>query len=642
MLVSIVDVFKSPYAKIIPIQLGNVVLKDSFWKPRIEKLIRTSLPLQYEYLEKTGRVDNLRAVAGKEVKGCLGLGWFNDSDVYKWIEAAAYALNYVQDPDLLNKITSLSKIVEEAQEADGYLNTYVKLKNKKRWENLAWSHELYCAGHLIQAGIAVKRVLQDLILYNVAKKFADLIANTFDWDKLETSDGHPEVEMALVELYRESEDRAYLDAARFFIDVRGYGKVARQVPEKNRPVNPVYLVDHAPIKYMEDFAGSHAVRALYFFGGATDLYLEIGDQELWDALKRLWVKTTMKMYITGGLGSRYEGESFGEDYELPNYRAYSETCAAVAGVMWAWRMFLASGDPEYMDTLETILYNAALAGISIDGSKYFYVNPLADYYAKYERQPWFECACCPPNIARLITWVPSIAYSFSKNVPKIWVNLFIESEAKFNLLGNTVKIYVETKYPWDGYVSVKVYPANGDEVSIAIRIPKWARGAKVKLNNDIVDATPGKYFEVSKSWNFGETIKVYIPMKPRFIEAHPWIESNYGRTAIVRGPIVYCVEQVDNKDFDINNLVVDVNSANLREEYREDILDGVTIIKGEGYDTNAREWGSTLYRDLDEVPTKYVRRVSFTAIPYYAWNNRGPTKMSIWLKKRLLHYSNDE
>jgi DUF1680 family protein len=632
----VINVRDSPYAKLMPLSLNNVVVKDSFWRPRIVNLIDKTLPLQYEFLEKTGRLDNFRVAAGKKSGGFTGL-WFNDSDVYKWVEATAYALVHRWSGDLYEKLANVIKDVADAQESDGYINTFIKLRGLKRWENLAWSHELYCGGHLIQAAIAARRSLNDTVLFSVAKKFGDLIVETFGYDenKLKTSDGHPEIEIALVELYRETRDRRYLDLANFFIDIRGRGYVTQTNKNELFRMNPVYLVDHEHIKMISDFAGSHAVRALYFFTGATDLYLETGDQELLNSLKRLWGKALRKMYITGGFGSRYEGEAFGEDYELPNDRAYSETCASVAGVMWAWRMFLATEDAEYVDILEKILYNAALAGISFDGTKYFYVNPLADYFGKHERQPWYECACCPPNIARLIAYMPSIIYSISKKEPKIWVNLFVGSEADIDLQGNKVKIAMDTNYPWNSRVVVKVNPEKIDEISLMIRIPRWATDTKIRVVDKVFEPRTGTYFELSRRWDTGDTIEIDIPMKPIFIKANPMIEANWGKAAIVRGPFVYAIEQIDNKDFNINNIVIKPDEVNLREKYDPQLFNGVVTIEGDAYIIDYKE--DELYHQYQNKD-KYVKlgkKVTFKTIPYHLWNNRGKTKMYVWFKSLI-------
>ncbi len=637
----VIDTRGSPYARLAPAPLNRVIINDMFWKPRIDSLIDKTLPLQYEFLEKTGRLDNFRTAGGKKGGAFIGL-WFNDSDVYKWVEASAYALVQRWSRDLYEKLLNVVKDISDAQESDGYINTYVQLQKIDRWANLAWSHELYCGGHLIQAAIAIKRSLSNEVLFNTAIRFSNLLLETFGYGekKLKTSDGHPEIELALVELYRETGRKDYLELAKFFIDIRGRGYVANtnklgELYPMLR-VSPVHIVDHAPIREMSDFAGSHAVRALYFFSGVADLYLEIGDLALWDALERLWNKAMKKIYITGGLGSRHDGESFGEDYELPNERSYSETCASVAWVMWAWRMFLASGVSTYMDAAERTLYNAALAGISIDGTRYFYVNPLADYHGKYLRQPWYDCACCPTNIIRLLSYIPSLIYSISRSRPEIWVNLFIGNKAEIDLHGNRVRVDMETNYPWDGKVVLKISPEKVDEFSLMIRIPEWADTARAKIRGKAIEAKPGSYLEIAGKWDVEELVELEIPLRPRLITAHPWIEADYGKLAIARGPLIYALEEIDNK-FDIRNLVVRPEEINLREVHEPKLLDGIVAIEGEGYVVNEDElYSGKLYREYSGYRGKQAvleNRVIFRAIPYYAWNNRGRTRMGIWIKR---------
>jgi len=637
--VYVVDTSRSPYALLVPATLDNVKIRDTFWKPRLDLLVKNTLPSQYKFIEETGRLDNFRIASGKKKDNYKGFFWFNDSDVYKWIEASAYAIVYKPSDELKKMIDEVIKEVIDAQQEDGYINTFITINKMERWKELAWSHELYCAGHLFQAAVAVKRALNRTDLYASALKFADLINNTFgpEENKLKLADGHPEVEMALVELYRESGRREYLELADFFINIRGYGKIAKAHSIRLWRFNPEYLVDHKPLKELDDIVGSHAVRALYLFAGATDVYLEKGDRELWHALKRLWTKViSRKMYVTGGFGSRYEGESFGEDYELPNARAYSETCAAVAGILWAWRMFLATGDAKYMDIIEWVLYNAALAGISLDGKRYFYVNPLEDN-GKHVRQPWFECACCPPNIARLLAYLPSLIYSVSKDSDKIWINLFVASDVSFKLSNNNVKLSVDTKYPWDGNVTITVFPEKTDEFSIMIRIPEWASGAKVKVGNEEATLSEtGKYVEIKRTWNAGDTIKLFIPMKIRFLVSHPLVTNNYAKVAIKRGPLVYCAESIDNHGIDPRELVIDLDSQDLKAEWREDLLGGIVVIRGRGYAQTDKIFGAHLYKDYREIRQNLIssKEIVFTLIPYYAWNNRGANPMAVWIKTR--------
>ena len=627
----VINTSKSPYAPLVPVALNNVKIRDTFWKPRLELLIKSTLPTQYKLIEETGRLDNFRVASGKKKGSYKGSFWFNDSDVYKWIEASAYAIVYQPSDELKEMIDKAIKEIIDAQQDDGYINTYVTINKMERWKDLAWSHELYCAGHLFQAAVAVKRALDRTDLYDSALKFADLLYDTFGMNenKLKLADGHPEVEMALVELYRESEKKEYLELADFFINIRGYGKIAKARH------NPIYLVDHKPLKELDDIVGSHAVRALYLFAGATDVYLEKGDRELWQALERLLTRIiSRKMYVTGGFGSRHEGESFGEDYELPNDRAYSETCAAVAGILWVWRMFLATGNAKYMDIIEWVLYNAALASISLDGKRYFYVNPLEDS-GKHTRQPWFECACCPPNIARLLAYLPSLIYSISKDSDKIWINLFVANEASLRLSNNDVKLLVDTKYPWDGDVTITVFPNKTDEFSIMVRIPSWASKAKVKINNEEMTVNKtGKYVEIKRTWSAGDIIKLFIPMEIKLLVSHPLVTNNYSKVAVRRGPLIYCAEGVDNPGIDPREIIIDLDSADFKAKWYGDLLGGVVVIKGRGYVQNSKVFENNLYKEYKEVGRNLVshKEIVFTLIPYYAWNNRGANPMTVWIK----------
>ncbi|MEM3967226.1 MAG: glycoside hydrolase family 127 protein [Ignisphaera sp.] len=634
----VIDVSRSSYAIVEPLPIDRVIVDDSFWRPRLEKLVKITLPLQFLKIQETGRLENFRMASGR-VKGEFKGLWFNDSDVYKWIEASAYALAYRWSEELYKMVNTAIDEIISAQQPDGYINTYITVNGLKRWVDLAWSHELYCAGHLIQAAIAVRRSLKKNDLYVASLKFADLISDTFGWEegKLKTSDGHPEIEMALVELYRECNRGKYLDLAEFFIDIRGRGYVTKTLTLRQFFLpSPEYLVDHKPIRELDDIAGGHAVRALYYMAGVADVYIEKGDSKLWSALKSLWRKvTSRKMYITYGFGSRYEGEAFGEDYELPNERAYSETCASVAGAMWAWRMFLASGDPKYVEVLESILYNSALAGISLDGTRYFYVNPLADYYGKHQRMPWFECACCPPNIARLLAYLPSMIYSFSKIDKGIMVNLFIGSRAVFEVNGNRIAITMDTMYPWYGKVFIRMEPERVDEIPVMIRIPSWVEEHEILVNGKEFRGEPGRYIKLVKSWDRGDKIVIEFKMRPRFIQSHPYVEANYGRVAIKRGPIVYCIEGIDNREFDVRDLIIDPSTANLNEVFREDVLNGVVLVEGEGYVNEDMYHGDKLYYELDVESVPKAKKVKFIAIPYYAWNNRGATQMAVWIRSRI-------
>ncbi|MEM2822812.1 MAG: glycoside hydrolase family 127 protein [Thermofilaceae archaeon] len=615
----VIDTSKSPYAKLEPVPLGRVRLMDGFWAPRLRKLIDATLPSQYELLEETGRIDNFRRAAGK-IKGPFRGLVFNDSDVYKWVEAAQWALAYEHDARLKGLVDRAVAEIIAAQDEDGYLNTFFTFERKgERWTNLRDLHEMYCAGHLFQAAVARSRTTGEMDLLDAAVRFADHIYEVFGPGRREAVDGHPEVEMALVELYREVGEHRYLELAQLLIERRGRGLIG----------GSPYHLDHVPFKQMTEITG-HAVRALYLCCGATDVYMENGDVDLLRALERLWEDlVTRKMYVTGGVGSRYEGEAIGEAYELPNERAYAETCAAVANVMWNWRMLLATGEARFADVMELALYNGALAGISLSGDLYFYVNPLADR-GRHRRQRWFECACCPPNIARLIAYVPGMLYA--KTRMGIYTVLYAASRATIELDGGSVELIERTNYPWDGQVDIEVRPRGVDEFSLFVRIPGWTRAAKVEVNGERLEPVrPGTFLEVKRRWREGDRVALRFEMGPYFLVSHPWVTYNTCRCAIKYGPLVYCLEQADNSH-DVWNLAL--VPGEMKVEWRPDLLGGVAVVRGRALALDAGGWEKRLYARLGEVEER-AREVEFTAVPYYAWANREPGPMQVWV--RLAH-----
>lgn len=613
-----VDTSKSPYAKLRPVPIENVVLKEGFWAERMKKLKEVTIPSQYELLESTGRLFNFRRAAGKEAGGFQGLV-FNDSDVYKWVEAVGFLLASGFDEKLHSLVEKVVNDICAAQDDDGYLNTFFTFENKaQRWTNLRVMHELYCAGHLMQAAVALRRATGDEKLFNTAVRFANHILRVFGPDGRPGTPGHPEIEMAMVELYRETGDHRFLKMAKAFIDNRGKGILG----------GDVNLIDHKPFGQLDEIVG-HAVRSLYLNCGATDLYMETGDREIWDTLERLWSNMVKcKMYVTGGVGSRYDGEAFGFNYELPNVQAYAETCAAIANFMWNWRMFLARGEARFVDLMELTLYNGILAGISLDGKEYFYVNPLADR-GSHRRQKWFECACCPPNISRLLASLPGYFYSLSEN--GIWVNLYDQSIASIRFKNETITILQNTEYPWSGEVVITLNLKRDLDFDLNLRIPNWSEKTEVRINglNVNEDLRPGTYLNLHKTWKDGDEIRILFGIQVRKIFCNPHVYENLGRVALIRGPIVYCLEGVDNKDFDVWHLSIPVDTT-LEEEWVPLLLDGIIVIKGEGYVLDSDWPQDYLYRPLSS--SLKTRKVKFTAIPYYVWANREPSPMSVWIR----------
>ncbi len=621
----VVDTSRSPHARLRPVPLTAVTLADGFWAPRRRVNREITLPSQYRLLEETGRIDNFRRAAGKVDVPFQGR-YYNDSDVYKWLEAVAWTLATGADPALAEMAGTVSAEIAGAQRPDGYLNTYfVRERAAERWTNLRDMHELYCAGHLIQAAIAHHRATGDDRLLRVACRLADHICDHFgpleERERAGTS-GHPEIEMALVELARETGEPRYREQALFFLDARGQGLIGGRA----------YHQDHEPFRELERMAG-HAVRAVYLNAGATDLYAETGEADLRHVLDRLWRNMTARqMYVSGSIGSRYEGEAFGRDYELPNERAYAETCAAIGNVMWSWRLLALAGDARYADVLETALYNGVLPGLSLDGESYFYQNPLADD-GTHRRQPWFGCACCPPNITRLLASLPGYFYSCSD--AGLWVHLYAQGAAHIPLPdGRTVGLTQHTRYPWDGEVVIEI--EGKGTFSLWLRIPGWCEeGATLEINGQPFTGllTPGSYAEVRRAWRPGDVVRLNLPMPVRRVACHPYVTENAGRVALTRGPLLYCVEQADNSGLDPRDIVLPAD-ANFTAEFRPDLLGGVVVLRGQAKvvpPDNA--WTHHLYRTaLPCSEREQGQPVEATAIPYYAWANREPGPMQVWLR----------
>ncbi len=625
----VVDTSGRPQTFLRPIPLTSVRISDGFWESRRRINREQTLPSQYEHIEETGRLDNFRRASGKIEVPFRGL-YFNDSDVYKWLEAASWSLANDPAPGLERMVDAAITEIADAQESDGYLNTYFTFERaNERWTDFDL-HEMYCAGHLIQAAVAHFRATGTRSLLDVAIRFADHICDLFgpeEQGKRPAVDGHEEVEMALVELFRVTGDQRFLRQARFFVDARGHGLLG----DPYGRFDPSYSQDHKPFREQDEVVG-HAVRALYLYCGAADVYAETGDPGLLEALERLWGNmTTKRMYVSGGLGSRYEGEAFGEDYELPNGRAYTETCAAIAGVMWNWRMLLVSGEARYADLMEHTLYNAVLPGLSLDGRRYFYQNPLAAD-GTHRRQPWFGCACCPPNVARLLASLPGYFYGVSNGA--LWVHLYAEGAATIDLGDRSVRITQRTNYPWSGNVEIEV-GSEGD-FGLMLRVPSWCELAyTVEVNGEAVDVplSPGSYAEIRRNWRTGDKVHLKLQMPVRFVECHPHVTENAGCVALMRGPLLYCVEQADHPDLDPRDLVVSAGPMP-SVSFEPDLLGGVTalIVRAEAVAPEPA-WENRLYRTVSDHPEDLrAEAVELKAVPYYAWANREPGAMHVWLR----------
>ncbi len=610
----VVNTSRSPWARLCPVPSAQVKLEDSFWAPRLRKNHEVSLPNQYEHLERTGRLDNLR-IAACWKEGTYRGPFYNDSDVYKWAEAAAWSLIHHPDPELEARLDAVIELIAAAQQPDGYLNSYFMFQREaQRWTNLRDCHELYCGGHLIQAAIAHARATGKASLLGVAQRWAEHICQRFGPEREPGTSGHPEVEMALVELFRETGDRRYLDLCAFFCDQRGRGIIDGMKLRQ----------DHLPVREQREVVG-HAVRQLYLAAGLADLYAETGDQSLRDVLEDLWRSLTeRRMYVTGGAGSRYSGEAFGEDYELPNRRAYCETCAAVANVMFNFRMLLLTGEARFADVLELALYNAVLSGWALNGVDYFYCNPLESRGEHRRTQAmWDATACCPPNVARLVASLPGYFYCTSEE--GVWLNLFGASTAELTVNDTPVAITQRTDYPWSGEIEISVAPAQPCSFSLFVRIPGWARSAVL----DAEEVEPGAFLEVRRNWKAQDTLKLSLAMPVERIAAHPHVTENTGRVALKRGPLVYCLESCDHPEANIFDIVLP-SSAALQARFVPELLGGVCVISGEAVALDHSGWAGQLYRPQNGAPPAR-KPVKLTAIPYYAWANRDPGAMLVWI-----------
>ncbi len=573
---------------------------------------QTSIPLGLKQLEAAGNLHNLRLAAGT-AQGEFRGPRFMDSDVYKQLEAVAWALAAHPDDDLLAFVDEVAELLEKAQRDNGYLNSYYQVvKPDEVYDHLEYSHEMYCAGHLIQAAVAAARAGAAPKLLEVARRFADHLVDEFLTKGNPGVDGHPEIETALVELYRLTGERPYLDLATKLIDERGKGGIV------SSGMGAHYLQDHLPVREADTAVG-HAVRQLYLDAGVVDVYLETGDESLLECSVRRWEDmVASKTYLTGALGSRHSHEAFGDRYELPPDRAYAETCAAIASIHWSWRLLLATGEARYADLIERTLYNAFAGSTSADGERFFYVNPLqrrADHLEGDDpgrRNPWFSCACCPPNIMRLVATFGH--YVATTSDAGVQLHQFVSG----TIQAGEAKLSVETDYPWSGTVRITVDETPAGEWTLAVRIPQWDRA------NDA-----GTYRTFTRVWLPGDEITVEVDLTPRITHPNRRIDAVRGSVAVERGPLVYCFEQVD-QPVDLENLVL-APDAELRV-VDADSLEGVgrtvRVEVGAGavtHESSAWPYSTSRNGGLTAEP------VTATAIPYFQWDNRDGRAMRVWL-----------
>lgn len=613
------------------IPFNKVHIADNFWLPKIETNRIATIPASFKKCEEMGRLDNFLIAGGKMEGKVKGKMPFDDTDVYKIIEGASYSMTTIPDSALDAYVDSLISIIAIGQEADGYLTTYKTIDTAeapapwcppgKRWENLACSHELYNSGHMFEAAAAHYLATGKRNFLDIALKNADLLVSVFGKHGDSRVPGHQIVETGLIKLYLITKKKEYLELARHFLDARG--------DSTRRELWGPYNQDHKPVIHQDEAVG-HAVRAAYMYAGMTDIAALYNDENYKNAVDKIWENVVYKKtYITGGIGARHRGEAFGDNYELPNLTAYNETCAAIANVYWNYRMFLLHGESKYIDVLEKSLYNGVISGVSLDGKTFFYPNPLEcnmEFYFNsgnsLTRQPWFDCSCCPSNLCRLMPSVPGYIYAQTGN--NIFVNLFVQSSTEIILGKNTVAISQETNYPWDGNVKITINPKQEGKFNVNLRIPGWAMNKplpgdlysfedknsskpEIKVNGEVMEITEKNgYAVLSREWKKGDLIEYFLPMQVRKVIANEKVKANSGLVAFERGPIVFCLEEIDNPGID--NISVSENIL-FESGYNPGLLNGIEVI------TAKHQSGEVLFK----------------AIPYYVWNNRGANKMKVWL-----------
>lgn len=654
---------KPEHAAFSPVSLSMIEIDDAFWSPR-QLLMSTTLLHQYENFERFCHVDNFRLASGVKQSAFVGMFYY-DSDLYKWLEASTYSLYLTNNDALRENVEAIVELVIQAQSADGYINTYFTTNfPDERMKYFYTMHEMYCGGHLIEAAVAryMLEGIDDLL--GVARKFADfLITIDPDAKNADFVPGHQEIELALIKLFRCTGDKKYLDLAIQLMDKRGHnphltrtalknaiqlsrllkrqdrnlsrweanhGKIETPAIKQMLDTAPASLVDklrfvasflsgryeqqHVPVRDQRESVG-HAVRAMYMYSAMTDIYMETGDAPMLAALQTMWKSMTEKrMYITGGVGSLPLIEGFGRDHELDNKKAYCETCAAIGNFLWNWRMLQATGDPRHADLMERILYNAILAGWSLDGTKYRYANPLATSKG-LPHQEWYSTACCPPNIGRIVSSLGQYVAS-TDGTTRLWIHQYIGSKLDIPLEnGSRVSLTMGSEFPWLGYSSIKFNNKPPGEFTIELRVPSWAYDVKILINGtEIVKQDNwGIYIPIMHDWILGDEIKIEFSGPPDFILPDPRVKANRGRVAIQRGPIIYAIEAADNSWFRPSNLAINITEQ-LQALQEPNLLGGITTVSGTGISGG--------------------KRVNFKAIPYYTYGNRALGPMEVWIKAK--------
>ncbi|MBN2303618.1 MAG: glycoside hydrolase family 127 protein [Anaerolineae bacterium] len=638
-----------------PVYLDKIRIPGGLWEQRQTINRSRTIPVIYEQLQKTGRLDAWRLDPDRErPKRRSVIYMFWDSDTGKWLEAVGYSLHTHPDPALEKQVDDLIDLMASAQQPDGYLNTYfANLEPENQWANLRDWHEMYNAGHLTEGAVAYYRATGKRAILDVLARFADQIAALFGPNEGQKRGypGHPELEMALVTLYRATGDKKYLNLSKYFIDERGQDPHYFDIEASERGEDPddfwaqtyKYCQAHKPVREQTEATG-HAVRACYLYAGIADVALETQDQELVDVSRRLWDDlTSHQMYITGGLGPAHSNEGFTFAYDLPNETAYAETCAAISLAFWAHRMFHIDPHSRYIDVMERALYNNVLSGVSYEGEHFFYANPLTSYPnvnphehfsgitsdRHYRRSEWFFCPCCPPNLARIVASIGG--YFYSTTADRLYVHLYNQSSADFEFGGQAVQLEQQTNYPWDGRIQFTVKTDTPAQFELALRIPGWCRRYTLEVNGQPQSITPQNgYAVIARQWQDSDRVTLVLDMPVERMSSHPDIRQDAGQIALQRGPVVYCLEEVDN-GARLANVAI-LRDGQLHVEFDADLFGGISVITGEAVRIEPASWPGGMYQP-QSVVEHTQSPFQFKAIPYYLWANRDPGEMRTWIRR---------
>ncbi len=625
--VGLLHLRNSPHGRLHPVPVRAVRFQPGFWKTRQDITIERSIPTLLELLEQHGIIDNFRRLVRPDRQPPRRGPLYTDSDLYKWMEAAAWSLQVRPDPKLEATLDQLTSIIRAAQEPSGYLNTwFVDDRASLRWQQQVTGHELYCLGHLLQAGIAYYRSTGKRELLDTGIRFVEHLIRDFGpAPKKPLLTGHPELELALAELYRTTADRRYLQLAAYL-----FSGVERE-RLKLRERDLVYIFSGKPFTERTRLEG-HAVRALYASTGAADYVLETGDEAFRRTIFRLSEDLSLrKLYVTGGVGSRAAGEAFGDPYELPNQQAYTESCAAIAGMLFHQRLLHLTGEARYASLMERALYNGICSGMSSSGTLYCYRNPLAAPASDRIRNPWYDTTCCPPNLQRTFTALG--ACFFSTSPEGIWVHFYDNANLDWKLeSGAPLRLAIQTAMPWQGETAITVSPQQPQEFTLFLRIPSWSFSTRIQINGEDYrgSARPDEYLALKRSWRPGDRVRLLFDMTPRLVFANPRVSEDYGKAALQRGPFVYCLEQHDNPGVSVFEAALD-GRAPIETVPGAGALAGAALLRTTGFSHPAPLARQPLYGFQPAVPE---RPVQLTLIPYYAFHDRGPADFTVWLPCR--------